>query len=125
MPSTSKSGRPLRGQAREIVYNVHQFFKRQNEEHKMDINVARVTSEATGVSERVITRIVKEGIESLARDLYLSLHPMEKRGKKEKSRSGQFYSLCHKAKNSWILCRGKRMSNSWKTVNGFEGRSGY
>ncbi|KAJ4440513.1 hypothetical protein ANN_08654 [Periplaneta americana] len=94
MPSTSKSGRPLRGQAREIVYNVHQFFKRQKEEHKMDINVAHVTSEATGVSERVITRIVKEGIESLAKGSLSFSTPNGKKGERKKRVEVDNFTVC-------------------------------
>lgn len=69
MASTSKSvsGRPLRGQAREIVYNVARFFKKQKEQHNMDMNIATVTSEATGVSERLVNTVLKEGKQSLER----------------------------------------------------------
>ena len=43
--SQSVSGRPVKGMAREIVYNVAQIFKKQKEEQKLNINITAVTSE--------------------------------------------------------------------------------
>ena len=47
------SGRSLK----KIINYVIQFFK----QYKLDINITAVTSEATGVSERLKNTILKEG----------------------------------------------------------------
>ena len=49
----SVSGRPIIGMAKEIVYNVKEFFKKQKEEHKLNIDITAVTTEATRVSKRL------------------------------------------------------------------------
>ena len=45
--SQSVSGRPIKRMTREIVYNMAQFFKKQKEEQKLNINITAVTSEVT------------------------------------------------------------------------------
>ena len=60
--SSSVSGRPLRDQAREIVYNVAQFFKSQKEVfHIPNVNVIEMISEATGVSDYLVKKVIKKG----------------------------------------------------------------
>lgn len=71
MASTSKSGcasgRPLRGQARELVFNVYTHLKDQKEQFKLKYNVIQATSNATGVSESLIKKIVAEGKQSVVK----------------------------------------------------------
>jgi hypothetical protein len=45
--------------AREIVYNVAQFFKKQKEEQKLNINITAVTSKATKFLKRLVYSILK------------------------------------------------------------------
>lgn len=59
--SKSTSGRPLRGQAREIVYNVVTHLKKQKEEYKLKYNVVESASELTGVSKSLVKTIIGEG----------------------------------------------------------------
>ena len=65
--SGSKSGRPLRGQAREIVYNVAAYLREQKTVNKLNYNVVVSTSEATGVSKSLVKRILAEGKTSMAK----------------------------------------------------------
>lgn len=65
--SSCVSGRPLRGQAREIVFNVVTHLTEQKQQHKLKYNVAQATSDATGVSESLVKRIIAEGRQSEAR----------------------------------------------------------
>lgn len=67
IPSTSgiKSnlipGRSLRGQAREIIYNVATHLKENKLSYGLKYNVSKATSAATGVSESTVKRILAEG----------------------------------------------------------------
>lgn len=65
--SGSKSGRPLRGQAREIVYNVAAHLREQKTVHKLNYNVVSSTSETTGVSKSLVKRVIAEGKTSMAK----------------------------------------------------------
>lgn len=65
--SSSASGRPLRGQAREIVYNVAKHLREQKELHNLKYNVAQSTSEATGISKSSVKRVLAEGKCALAK----------------------------------------------------------
>lgn len=71
MASTSKStctsGRPLRGQAREVIFNVYTHLKDQKEQFKLKYNVLEATSNATGVSESLVKKIAAEGKQSLVK----------------------------------------------------------
>ena len=80
MASVSKrvTGRPLRSQAREIVYSVAQFLKKK--QFDMDINIGAVTSEATGVSERLVSTVCKEGKESLKKRGIIFFYAQRKKG---------------------------------------------
>ena len=44
----------LKGMASEIVHNGTKLFKKQKQEHKLDINVTAVTSGARRVSKRLV-----------------------------------------------------------------------
>ena len=46
--SQSVSGRPSKGMARETVYNVAQFYKKQKEEHKLNINITQLQVKLEG-----------------------------------------------------------------------------
>ena len=67
------------GMAREIVYNMAQFFKKQKEELKLNINITAGTSEATRVSKRLL----KEGKESLEKGELCFCTPKGKKGVKK------------------------------------------
>lgn len=54
------AGLALRGQAREIIFNVYQYLAKAKIENNLKYNVADSTSEATGVSVRFIYKIVKD-----------------------------------------------------------------
>lgn len=65
--SSSKRGRPLKRQAREIVSNVHEFMMKEAQEAKnvtftkdRFLKVIERTAEATRISKRTVTRILKE-----------------------------------------------------------------
>jgi hypothetical protein len=63
---------------KEIVYNVAQFFKKQKEEQKLNINITAVTSEATRVSKRLVSTILK--VKNLLRkENYASLNLRERK----------------------------------------------
>lgn len=88
-PTTSKSssvsGRPLRGQAREIVYNVAQYFKELKEQHNLqNANILFMTSRATGVSVSTVTKILKEGKEAAARSILTFSTPTGKKAPRKK-----------------------------------------
>ena len=65
--SSSASGRSLRGQAREIVYNVAKHLREQKELHNLMYNVVQSTSEATGISQSSVKRILAEARSHLAK----------------------------------------------------------
>lgn len=65
--SSSSSGKPLNGQAREMVYNVATYLAKQKEQYKLKYNVVDSTHDATGISKTFIKRILKDGKESKAR----------------------------------------------------------
>lgn len=64
--SSSAPGRPLRGQAREIVYKVTEYLKIMREEHGLHFNLAEETSKATGIGKTLVKQIIKEGHRTLA-----------------------------------------------------------
>ncbi|KAF6210883.1 hypothetical protein GE061_013994 [Apolygus lucorum] len=61
-------GKALRSQAREIVYNVFQYFTTKKNDDNTKYNVHEVTSEATGVSARTVGYIMKEAGNRTASD---------------------------------------------------------
>ncbi|KAF6197846.1 hypothetical protein GE061_008816 [Apolygus lucorum] len=61
-------GKALRSQAREIVYNVFQYFTTKKNDDNAKYNVREVTSEATGVSARTVGYIMKEAGNRTASD---------------------------------------------------------
>ena len=70
MASTSglASGRPIRDQAREIVYNVSQYFRNMKQTFQIqDANLNNMTSDATGVTVITVKAILREVVESSAR----------------------------------------------------------
>ena len=70
---------------REIVYNLAQFFKKQKEEQKLNTNITAVTSEATRVSRRLVSRLLylKKVKNLLIKENYASLHLRERKVRKK------------------------------------------
>lgn len=58
------SGRPLTSQAREIIFNVVEYLRKQKKEYNLSYNIAASTSEATGVSQATVYKILKEAKKS-------------------------------------------------------------
>ncbi|KAF5277367.1 hypothetical protein FQA39_LY06180 [Lamprigera yunnana] len=58
--SSTLRGKHLHAQVREMAYNVYQWIKSQNEEQCTKENKEKM-SKATGVSVRIIERIIQEG----------------------------------------------------------------
>ena len=59
--SSSAPGRPLRGQAREIVYKVSEHLKGMRLQYGLEFNLSVETSKATGVGKTLVKQIIKEG----------------------------------------------------------------
>ncbi|KAG8259718.1 hypothetical protein J6590_008754 [Homalodisca vitripennis] len=64
--STFASGRPLAGQAREIVFNVAKHLREQKELYNLKYNVIQCTSIATGISQSTVKRVLSEAETSLS-----------------------------------------------------------
>lgn len=64
--SSSAPGRPLRGQAREIVFKVTEYLKEMREQHDLQFNLAEETSKATGIGQTLVKQIIREGKTTLA-----------------------------------------------------------
>ncbi|KAF6201575.1 hypothetical protein GE061_003967 [Apolygus lucorum] len=72
-------GKALRSQAREIVYNVFQYFTTKKNDDNAKYNVREVTSEATGVLARTVSYIMKEAGDRTASDCTGPLSYLRKR----------------------------------------------
>lgn len=62
-----KRGRPLKSQAREIIFNVHRYMEKEAQKAKNQVlskdyfqQIFKRTSEATGISTKTISKILKE-----------------------------------------------------------------
>jgi ATP-dependent transcriptional regulator len=95
----SVSGRPVTGMAREIVCYVEQFFKKQEEEHKLNIDITTVTSEAKRILERLHVLYLKKVKNLLRKGNYASVRLRERKVQKNKSLH-RFYQT----ENPQILC---------------------
>ncbi|XP_046391551.1 uncharacterized protein LOC124159685 [Ischnura elegans] len=88
MASSSKSsparGRPLKSQAREIVYRVSRFLNELKSEEVLTLNVVSATSQATGVSASTVKRIASEGKLSEEKGKLSFSTPKGKRGERKK-----------------------------------------
>lgn len=61
---------PIKRQSKEIIFKVHTFFKKRKAdvnslEYKTDANINKLVSEATGISERSVRRVIAESKISL------------------------------------------------------------
>lgn len=66
--SSNGSGKNLRGQATQIIYDVSQYFKMLKEKHNIhNANVINITSDDTRVPVSTVKRILQEGKESCAK----------------------------------------------------------
>ena len=60
-PTQSKlKGKVLHSQSREIVSNVYRYFKSKGDSPIVIKNITKSIAEATGVSQRSVTRIISE-----------------------------------------------------------------
>lgn len=120
--STIARGKPLRRQAREIVFNVAQYFiakKKQDEENgdQRKYDVRELISEVTGVSQRTISNILSEAKKSAtepgATPVFITPRKKPKRQKiiqvddftdaAIRNKIHEFYTVRHQAPSTKLL----------------------